>query len=187
MMWRVNKTLSVELYEDTMCTQNLVSGIIWGYDVYTKPRQWHHCHACVHKTSSVESYEDAMCTQNIINAITIYVLSISWDAWSNSGGNVLGIRPFLRVFNYCTGTSFPRILPWRSWERGWFWYSLTGACFSVSSKSSFTGTTIRAASVLTIGIDITDRNWSITLVHIFKVNSKQSIQVIALRVARTFI
>ena len=161
------------------CAQDIISGIIWGCDVYTEPHQWHHCHACVHKTSSVESYEDAMCTQNIINAITIYVLSISWDAWSNSGGNVWGIRSFLRVFNYCTGTSFPRPLPWRSWKRGWFWYSLTSACFSVSSKSSFTGTTIRAARVLTIGIDVTDRNGSITLVHIFKVNSKQSIQVIA--------
>jgi len=34
-----------------------------------------------------------------------------------------------------------------------FCYSLTAARFSVSGKSSLTGTTIRAASILTIGID----------------------------------
>ena len=47
-----------------------------------------------------------------------------------------------------------------------FCYSLTGARFSVSSKSSFTGTTIRAASVFTIGIDVTHGDRSAAFIHI---------------------
>ena len=45
-------------------------------------------------------------------------------------------------------------------------YSLTRAGFPVSSKSSFAGTTIRAASVLTIGIDITHGDWSAAFIQI---------------------
>ena len=63
MMPYVHRTSSVKSYDDVMCAQNIISGIIWWCHVYTEHHQWNHMRmSCVHKTSSVESY-NAMCAQ----------------------------------------------------------------------------------------------------------------------------
>ena len=55
-----------------------------------------------------------------------------------------------------------------------FCYSLTGARLSISSKSSFTGTSIRATSIVTIRIDVTHGDWSAAFVHVWKRNANRS-------------
>lgn len=72
--------------------QNNIGRIIMRCDVCTGHPLWNHITMrCVHRTSLVEAES------------SFYVLSISRDAWSNSGDIVRGeqLRPFLRVFNYC--------------------------------------------------------------------------------------
>ena len=56
MMQCVHKTSSVESYNDAMCAQNIISGIISGCDVDTEHHQWSHhiTMPCVHKVPSVE-------------------------------------------------------------------------------------------------------------------------------------
>ena len=45
-------------------------------------------------------------------------------------------------------------------------YFLTSASFSISSKSCFTGTSIRSVSILTVGIDVTNRDRSTALISV---------------------